>query len=158
MSAQEVWLAAHRRSLRPLQEAVPGQALFAGLKIKASWPGPCWQRGGRGGPAPGLKGIWLEKEASSSTTTTSIVGSVGVPRESPAPQLLRRDAGRGSRGTGCPFLTPATQGCPSPSPEASNNLGPPGRHKSPPSTLSPLPADNTDNNNRVPVAPVGKAL
>lgn len=30
-----------------------GQALFSGLKIKASWPAPCWQRGRGGGRAPG---------------------------------------------------------------------------------------------------------
>lgn len=70
-----------------------GQALFSGLKIKASWPGPCWQRGGGGGPAPGLKGIWLEKEASP-RSTTSIVGSVGGP-----PKITGTSASPAMRGT-----------------------------------------------------------
>lgn len=37
-------LPAHPRSV--LCGRLCGQALFSGLKIKASWPGPCWQRGG----------------------------------------------------------------------------------------------------------------
>lgn len=74
-------------ALCPLQEAVPGQALFAGIKIKASWPGPCWQREGGGSPGPGLKGIWLEKEPHPAPPPAKL-GTWGVPRESPAPWLL----------------------------------------------------------------------
>lgn len=156
MSAQEARLPAHPLALPVLCRRLHGQALFAGLKIKASWPGPCWQSRGGGGPAPGLKGIWLEKEASPSFTT-SIAGG-GVPREfaSSSASVTRRR--QRVPGTVCPVFTSATQGCPLHLPEVSNNLGPLGRPKSPPSTLSPPPADNTDNNSCVPTALVGKAL
>lgn len=104
-------------ALCPLQEAVPGQALFAGLKIKASWPGPCWQRGGGG-----LKGIWLAKETSPASPPAKL-GVRGVPRELLAPQLSCHERHRRVGVWVLTTLSSATQVCLSPSSDASNHLG-----------------------------------
>lgn len=104
-------------ALCPLQEAVPGQALFAGLKIKASWPGPCWQRGGGG-----LKGVWLAKETSPAPPPAKL-GVRGVPRELLAPQLSCHERRRRVGVWVLAALSSATQVCLSPSSDASNNLG-----------------------------------
>lgn len=124
-------------ALRPLQEAMPGQALLPGLKIKASWPGPCWQRGRGGGPAPGLKGVWLEKEASPSSTT-GMAGSMGGPQRIAGPSASPAMRGTGGQMSGCWLPSPhfSHQVCLSPSPEASSNRATEG-HELPPIPSSP---------------------
>lgn len=132
-----------------------GQALFSGLKIKASWPGPCWQRGGGGGPAPGLKGIWLEKEASPHSTT-SVAGSVGGP-----PKITGASASPAMRGTGGAHLGAFCLGWPlKAAPHSPQKLpatwGPVGDHELP-TTLLPPPADVPNNDSYVPTTPAGQA-
>lgn len=81
---------------------MPCQPLFQGLKIKASWPGLCRQRGG-GTASLGLKGIWLANEAS--PTPQSVWP--GVPGQQHVPPPAKE--GMSWQGQGAPLLTKSPQ-------------------------------------------------
>lgn len=138
-----------------------GQALFSGLKIKASWPGPCWQREGGGDRAPGLKGIWRLKEASPSSTT-GIAGSVRGPREPQAPRFSCHEGHRlGVSGCRRPRLPSPPSGHVRLSLTLSRSFqqhGATGGPQASPNTLFPPPADSANDNSHVPTTPAGKAL